>query len=134
MPLVRIRDGKPEFVPVMSLWVDDETLSGSKIEAVRQAEAKYMADDIASLLDGTVYIYRHRQWRVLRPGDIAILVKKRTASQHVQRELLARGVRTLLDDQTNVFTTSEADDVRAVFEAMLSPTDTKSLRRPEPHG
>lgn len=75
MPLVRIRDGKPEFVPVMSLWVDDETLSGSKIEAVRQAEAKYMADDIASLLDGTVYIYRHGQWRVLRPGDIAILVK-----------------------------------------------------------
>ena len=127
MPLVRIRDGKPEFVPVMSLWVDDETLSGSKIEAVRQAEAKYMADDIASLLDGTVYIYRHGQWRVLRPGDIAILVKKRSASQHVQRELLARGVRTLLDDQTNVFTTSEADDVRAVFEAMLSPTDTKKF-------
>lgn len=127
MPLVRIRYGKPEFVPVMSLWVDDETLSGYKIEAVRQAEAKYMADDIASLLDGTVYIYRHGQWRVLRPGDIAILVKKRSASQHVQRELLARGVRTLLDDQTNVFTTSEADDVRAVFEAMLSPTDTKKF-------
>lgn len=64
---------------------------------------------------------------MLRPGDIAILVKKRSASQHVQRELLARGVRTLLDDQTNVFTTSEADDVRAVFEAMLSPTDTKKF-------
>lgn len=30
MPLVRIRGGKPEFVPVMSLWVDDETLEGSK--------------------------------------------------------------------------------------------------------
>lgn len=127
MPLVRIRGGKPEFVPVMSLWVDDETLEGSKIEAVRKVEAKYMADDIASLLDGTVYIYRHGQWRALRPGDIAILMKKRTASQHVQRELLARGVRTLLDDQTNVFTTPEAGDVKAVFEAMLSPTDTKKF-------
>lgn len=126
-PLIRVREGVPQIVPVMSLWLDDGALAGHTMEAVKLAEARYMADDIASLLDGTVYLYRAGRWRLLQPGDIAILVRTRAAAEDVCQELLARGVRTLLDDRTSVFATAQAQDIIAVFEAMQSPRDTKKF-------
>ena len=126
-PLIRICGGKPQIVPVMSLWIDDGRLSGYSMEAVKQTEARFMADDIASLLDGTVYLYRGGHWRLLVPSDIAILVRSRSSSDYVRRELLKRGVRTLLDDRASVFATAQAQDVLTVFEAMQSPTDAKKF-------
>lgn len=126
-PLIRLCNGAPQIVPVMSLWVDDGRLRGYSMEAVKQTEARFMADDIASLLDGTVYLYRGGHWRLLVPGDIAILVRSRGSADYVRRELLKRGVRTLLDDRTSVFATAQARDVLTVFEAMQSPTDAKKF-------
>lgn len=124
-PLVRVRDGVPSVVPVLSLWVDDGSLEGLKIDLVRETEVKYMADDIASLLDGSVYLWRDGHWRAVRAGDIAVLVRKRVQADLLSHELMRHGVRTLLDENTSVFATAEAADVTAVFEAMLSPTDTR---------
>lgn len=126
-PLMRICDGRAAPVPVMSLWIDDGRLAGKGIDEVRAVEARYMADDIASLLDGTVYLYRHGHWRALRPGDIAVLVRARHEAAPVQQELLKHGIRTLLEDKTSVFSTAQAQDVITVFEAMLAPTDARKF-------
>lgn len=123
-PLVRVRDGRAEVVPVMGVWLDDGRLKGCSIDTVRQTEARCMADDIAGLLDGTVYLYRDARWRKLAPGDIAVLVRRRDHAVPVRQALLERGVRTLIDDRGSVFATAQAHDVRQLLEAMLSPTDS----------
>ena len=127
LPLLRIEGKKASVVPVMSLWMDDGSLAGHKMDEVKRAEADKMADDVASLLDGTVYLFRHGLWRPLKPGDIAILVQKRVQADEVISRLLSRGIRTLIDDQSSVFKTTEAKDIRMVLAAMLSPTDAKQF-------
>lgn len=124
-PLVRITDGCAQIVPVMSVWYDDGSLEGCARDEIRRREAEFIANDIASLLDGTVYLYRDKHWRKIRPGDIAVLVKARADAGFLQEELLARGVRTLIDDRSSVFATEEAREIRTVFESMLAPTDTR---------
>lgn len=124
-PLMRVRDGAAFPVPVMTLMLDDGSLSGHPVADVAQAEAERMAEDIASLLDGTVYLFRGGHWRPLRAGDIAILTKRRRDADLIRSELLARGVRTLMDDRSSVFATAQAADVTAVLKAMASPTDAR---------
>ena len=132
-PLVR-RIGNVLYpIPTVSFWLHP----GEKIDSdtARQLQADRLAQDIANLLvDGNVYIKRdtvvngvHRKYRLLRPGDIALLVRKRTNVDIIIDALAARGIRAAVSGIGDVFQTPEALEVAAILSAMDDPLNRKLL-------
>ena len=118
LPLMRKASSGWEPVPAFELWTNDFGKDTKFTEKqVNQWQAKAVATDIVSLLDGTVYY----EGRPLEAKDIAILVKKRQGADRVVKELAARGIRTRLNSNDSVFQSTEAMEILAVLEAMIAP-------------
>ena len=118
LPLMRKTPSGWVPVPAFELWTNDFGKDTRFTEKqVSQWQAKAVATDIVSLLDGTV----HYEGRPLEAKDIAILVKKRAGADRVVKELAARGIRTRLNSNESVFQSPEALEVLAVLDAMIAP-------------
>ncbi|MDO4936580.1 MAG: UvrD-helicase domain-containing protein, partial [Sutterellaceae bacterium] len=133
-PLVR-RIGNVLYpIPTVSFWLHP---GGDKLNAdgARQLQADRLAQDIANLLaDDNVYIKRdtvvdgvRRKYRLLRAGDIALLVRKRTNADIIIDALAKRGIRAAVSGAGDVFQTPEALEVAAILSAMDDPLNRKLL-------
>src|SRR5690606_24821778 len=69
------------------------------------------------------------QWRPLRSGDIAVLVRNRTEATAIREALSQRNVRSVyLSDRDSVYATAEADDLRRLLEACANPEADAKVR------
>lgn len=126
-PLVTV-DEKGFFRPEPAVVVraaSPDDWENSKKEALVQAEADDIADEIATMLS-----HRDRHFvknRPLRPSDIAILVRKRKEAEPLFEALRKRGVRVRFPSDVDIFTTQEAKELCTVLEAMAMPTERNLL-------
>ena len=104
------------------------------VEDRREAEAELVANDIASLLSSETYVGKRLadpeaplSDARLKPGDIAILVKKHTDADIVQKALFDRGIRCIHTKKNDVFATEEARDLLAILKALADPGARKSV-------
>lgn len=142
--LVRLVDGRLEPVPAVSIWLNPpEQDVSAKVdkskrfvaEDIIERESDWMARDISQLLDssrGAVYVRkkavvdgREVRARRLCPGDIVILIPKRSAAERYIEKLAHRGIRAVLDSKDDVLKTPEACEILAVLRAMLAATDRR---------
>ena len=122
-----------QAVAALNVWLlsTDQPLSGA---VYRQQLAAACASEITSLLNGgqnasAGFIQDGKDFRGLRPSDIAILVRDGKEAQAVRGELAARGVRSVyLSDKDSVFAAQEAHDLLSWLKACAEPDVERSLK------
>ena len=120
-------------VPALNIWhlSTDKPLSGA---VYRQQFAAACASEVTTLLNGgqtgrAGFAQEGKDWRGLRPADIAILVRDGKEAQAVRGELAARGVRSVyLSDKDSVFAAQEAHDLLSWLKACAEPDVERSLK------
>ncbi|MGN4047030.1 exodeoxyribonuclease V subunit beta [Pseudomonas sp. SM4] len=120
-------------VAALNVWhlSSDQPLSGA---VYRQQLAAACASEITALLNGgqtasAGFTQDGKDFRGLRPSDIAILVRDGKEAQAVRGELAARGVRSVyLSDKDSVFAAQEAHDLLAWLKACAEPDVERSLK------
>lgn len=66
--------------------------------------------------------------RALQPADIAVLVRSHDEAARVQRALVAAGIPAVAAGRRSVFATEQAQELLALFDALLQPGDGGRLR------
>ncbi len=97
-------------------------------------EPRAIANDIAKLLSGNYYgkkgkvfvYYGTEKERVIRPSDIAILVRKNKVAYDFVTELSNYGIRASLPTSDSIFNSEEALEVLFFLRAVLFPKDRKA--------
>ncbi|MFJ2482428.1 exodeoxyribonuclease V subunit beta [Pseudomonas sp. NPDC087598] len=120
-------------VAALNVWhlSTDQPLSGA---VYRQQLAAACASEITALLNGgqaesSGFIQDGKDFKSLRPADIAILVRDGKEAQAVRGELAARGVRSVyLSDKDSVFAAQEAHDLLSWLKACAEPDVERSLK------
>lgn len=120
-------------VAALNIWhlSTDQPLSGA---VYRQQLATACASEITALLNGgqtaqAGFVQEGKDFRGLRPSDIAILVRDGKEAQAVRAELAARGVRSVyLSDKDSVFAAQEAHDLLSWLKACAEPDVERSLK------
>jgi exodeoxyribonuclease V beta subunit len=120
-------------VAALNVWhlSSDQPLSGV---VYRQQLAAACASEITALLNGgqsadAGFVQDGKDFRGLRPSDIAILVRDGKEAQAVRAELAARGVRSVyLSDKDSVFAAQEAHDLLSWLKACAEPDVERSLK------
>ncbi|MBX9405915.1 exodeoxyribonuclease V subunit beta [Pseudomonas baetica] len=120
-------------VAALNVWLlsSDQPLSGV---VYRQQLASACASEITALLNGgqtgvAGFVQEGKDFKGLRPSDIAILVRDGKEAQAVRGELAARGVRSVyLSDKDSVFAAQEAHDLLSWLKACAEPDVERSLK------
>ena len=122
-----------QAIAALNVWhlSSDQPLSGV---VYRQQLAAACASEITALLNGgqsakAGFVQDGKDFRGLRPSDIAILVRDGKEAQAVRGELAARGVRSVyLSDKDSVFAAQEAHDLLSWLKACAEPDVERSLK------
>ena len=64
----------------------------------------------------------------VRPGDIAVLVRSHAEATLMQSALTAAGIAAVAAGRKSLFETEQAEELLAVFQALLQPADESRLR------
>ena len=64
----------------------------------------------------------------VQPGDIAVLVRSHAEATRMQLALSAAGIAAVAAGKQSLFETEQAEELLAVFEALLQPADESRLR------
>ncbi|WP_331694272.1 exodeoxyribonuclease V subunit beta [Pseudomonas sp. ZY71] len=120
-------------VAALNVWhlSSDQPLSGV---VYRQQLAAACASEITALLNGgqsadAGFVQDGKDFRGLKPSDIAILVRDGKEAQAVRSELAACGVRSVyLSDKDSVFAAQEAHDLLSWLKACAEPDVERSLK------
>jgi exodeoxyribonuclease V beta subunit len=105
---------------------DDGQWSSTKAAA---AVMRYVAEEIVNLLDTGVRICNGEENRKLRPGDIAVLVRKNSHAHEYQRCLSKFGVPAVVGSRTSVFQTAECLNLYEVLKSLAQPGDSRLLKK-----
>lgn len=110
-------------LPPLELWWWGEE---SAVPAIRYEDAlpRLVACEVVRLLEEEVRIGGRR----LRPGDIAILVRKHQQAARMKKVLLEARVPAVLHTDASVFESEEAIDLRWVLLAVAQPRDERRAR------
>ncbi len=94
-------------------------------DALRAAEAADVAAIVGrALADGwTVLDPGDRQWRLIRPADIAILLPARTSLPFLRNALDAAGIAYTAESSSLVYQAAEIRDLMATIRAVADPAD-----------
>jgi len=123
-------DGQAQSaLTVWQLASDEPVAKGTYLDAL----AAGAASEIVRLLDlgqrGQAGFLKDDALTVLRPSDIAVLVRDFNEAQAIRGELAARGVRSVyLSDKDSVFAAQEARDLLLWLRACAEPDQDRPLR------
>lgn len=130
LPLVVVENDVVRPIPAVSVWLREPSDEVVSTDAARRMEIEWIAADISRLLSQEVWVCKApgkdgqlRPARRLRPGDIAVLMRKRAQASALIEKLAFYGVRAALTGAGSVFGTEEAAHIRAVLEALAAPDD-----------
>ena len=106
--------GKP--TPKGRLWPQIPRLVAADIAHFLEGGPRIVEGDLAGIAGD-------RGTRPVRPGDVAVLVRKNEQARQVQRALREVGVPAVLHGAESVLLSGEAGDLSRVLGALVDPTD-----------
>ncbi|WP_267224027.1 exodeoxyribonuclease V subunit beta [Dyella silvae] len=126
-----VLDGQP--LPAMQLAVEDdsEAISSSAYMALMARHAAaYIVDLLTAAQEGRCgFLGEDGQLRPLKPGDIAILVRKGSEAARVREEMQRRGLKSVyLSDRDSVYASAEAADLLRWLRACADPGSDRAMR------
>lgn len=112
-----------EGVPHIPLQEPEVCLFGIDVEQDTYAEeAAFVANEIASLLDGTHSVRDGEKLRPIRPEDIVILLRSPgSVGSEFQFALQSRGIRCVTGDSADLLQAPEISTVRAILQVINNP-------------
>ncbi|MBP3439484.1 MAG: UvrD-helicase domain-containing protein [Sutterella sp.] len=143
--LWRFSDGEWRETVPMEIWTSDPPFA--KADERKAAGREALANDIAELIlagrekraalaageeDEVIAEVesggRRIALRALRPGDIAILIRKRSSADDIRQVLAERGIRIRMKSSEDVCFSEEAGEVMLILRAFASPADERIMR------
>jgi len=118
-------DGEPKpamIIQQLPLKSDGKVLNKNQAHAHVHNS---VADHISQLLAANAKLGEER---LLKPGDIAVLVRTGKEAEGLRQVLLKRGIRSVTIGDERIWKTSEAESLRLLLEACALPED-RSLAR-----
>lgn len=124
-------DGEP--LPPMQLALlpgDDAISGGAYTDQMARHAAAYLVDLLAAAQEGRCgFRAADGSLRPLRPGDIAILVRRGSEAAKVREEMQRRGLKSVyLSDRDSVYASPEAADLQRWLRACAEPGSDRTMR------
>ncbi len=112
-----------EGTPHVSLQEPEVSLYGICVEKDTYAEeSSFVADQIATLIDGSHFVRDGENLRPVRPEDIVILLRSPGSVGAVfQNAVLSRGIRCVTGDSADLLQTEEIQTVCAILQVISNP-------------
>ncbi|MEP6907732.1 MAG: exodeoxyribonuclease V subunit beta [Pseudoxanthomonas sp.] len=128
-----LRHGVPApalTVRVLSNATDDAEGAAKAFSAPqsRQLAAEACVSEIRAVLDDARNGHATIDGKVVQPGDVAVLVRSHAEASLMQTKLSAVGIPAVAAGKQSLFETEQAEELLAVFEALLHPADESRLR------
>jgi len=122
------RDGQP--APALSLWRAPAPASGHSHAAddSRQLASAACVSAIHAVLVAGRAGHALVDGQPVRPGDIAVLVRKHDEATRIQQALAAVGIPAVAAGRQSLFETEQAREVHALLLALLHAADDARLR------
>lgn len=79
--------------------------------------SEYVSRDILDLKNAGAYLGDH----ALRHSNMAVLVRKHSQADRIQAALRARGIRSVVQSDQNVFASTEAHELQTFLEGVIDP-------------
>lgn len=126
--------------PLQLRWFDARCVPGMQDDAKVSKEQGWrvlpglVAEDVASLLSSGVRIVDPKApkgtdpWRAVRPGDVAVLVRKHRQARAVCEALGARGLPAIISQAGSVFDTEQAVALGRWLDAVAEPGSESRAR------
>lgn len=124
-----VRDGR--VAPALSvrlLSAPDDGRPGYKADASRARAARACVAAIHALLQEAREDRAGIDGRRVQPGDIAVLVRTHGEAARMLQALSAAGIPAVAAGKQSLFATEQAQELLALFEALLQPGDDGRLR------
>lgn len=130
-------EGPPTAAPLQLRLLDQRALRVGQLEAqpidtrppAEGAVARCVADDVVALLASSPPLFvRGARPVQAHPGHVAVLVRRHVDGTAIARELRRRGVPCIVSSPDSVFTSEEAEHVRALLEAVSQPRSAAAAR------
>lgn len=122
-----------EEQPALTYWhleSDDELITkGEYQQAMAAATASQIQTILTAAQQGEAQLCRGDESEPIQAGDIAVLVRTGSEGRRIKQALAQQGIASVyLSNRDSVFTSSVAQDVLYLLQAVLTPDQDRALR------
>ncbi|GEM74018.1 exodeoxyribonuclease V subunit beta [Vibrio sagamiensis] len=119
--------------PALTYWLqpaEDKPLSkGEYLSAMAQATASQIQTILTAAQQGQACLVNGEKKRAVQAGDIAVLVRTGSEGHRIKQALAQQGIASVyLSNRDSVFTSSVAQDIQRLLQAVLTPENDRALR------
>ncbi|HDM8126694.1 TPA: exodeoxyribonuclease V subunit beta [Vibrio harveyi] len=119
--------------PALTYWLqeaDDKPLpKGEYLTAMAEATASQIQTILTSAQQGQACLVNGEKQKTVKAGDIAVLVRTGSEGRMVKQALADQGIASVyLSNRDSVFTSSVAQDLQRLLQAVLTPENDRALR------
>ncbi|EPE2668882.1 exodeoxyribonuclease V subunit beta [Vibrio parahaemolyticus] len=119
--------------PALTYWLqeaDDKPLpKGEYLTRMAEATASQIQAILTQAQHGQAYLVNGEKQKAVQAGDIAVLVRTGSEGRMVKQALADQGIASVyLSNRDSVFTSSVAQDLQRLLQAVLTPENDRALR------
>ncbi|MGD1506083.1 exodeoxyribonuclease V subunit beta [Vibrio harveyi] len=119
--------------PALTYWLqeaEDKPLpKGEYLTAMAEATASQIQTILTSAQQGQACLVNGEKQKPVKAGDIAVLVRTGSEGRMVKQALADQGIASVyLSNRDSVFTSSVAQDLQRLLQAVLTPENDRALR------
>ncbi|WP_039986225.1 exodeoxyribonuclease V subunit beta [Vibrio owensii] len=119
--------------PALTYWLqeaEDKPLpKGEYLTAMAEATASQIQTILTAAQQGQACLVNGEKQNPVKAGDIAVLVRTGSEGRMVKQALAGQGIASVyLSNRDSVFTSSVAQDLQRLLQAVLTPENDRALR------
>ncbi|NIY87024.1 exodeoxyribonuclease V subunit beta [Vibrio campbellii] len=119
--------------PALTYWLqeaEDKPLpKGEYLTAMAEATASQIQTILTAAQQGQACLVNGEKQKPVKAGDIAVLVRTGSEGRMVKQALADQGIASVyLSNRDSVFTSSVAQDLQRLLQAVLTPENDRALR------
>ncbi|MDF2154404.1 exodeoxyribonuclease V subunit beta [Vibrio sp. CAU 1672] len=119
--------------PALTYWLqeaeDKPVPKGEYLTAMAEATASQIQTILTAARQGQACLVNGEQQKPVKAGDIAVLVRTGSEGRLVKQALADQGIASVyLSNRDSVFTSSVAQDLQRLLQAVLTPENDRALR------
>lgn len=119
--------------PALTYWLqeaDDKPLpKGEYLTRMAEATASQIQTILTQAQQGQACLVNGEKQKAVQAGDIAVLVRTGSEGRMVKQALADQGIASVyLSNRDSVFTSSAAQDLQRLLQAVLTPENDRALR------
>jgi exodeoxyribonuclease V beta subunit len=119
--------------PALTYWLqnaDDNPLpKGEYLTRMAEATASHIQTILTQAQQGHACLVNGEKQKAIQAGDIAVLVRTGSEGRMIKQALADQGIASVyLSNRDSVFTSSVAQDLQRLLQAVLTPENDRALR------